>query len=117
MADDLTPGDVIWVVFDPVVGREQAGRRPAVVISSGAYNLSIPNVVIVVPVTTRDRGLPHHVQVRGPVGLKVAGFAMTEQPRTVDRERIHGSAGRIDASTLEEIRGWLGDFLGLGTRR
>lgn len=113
MPEDLTPGEVLWVNFDPVVGREQAGRRPAVVVSSRDYNVSIPNVVIVVPVTTRDRELPHHIPLTGPeVGLTVASLAMTEQPRTIERRRIQGVAGRVDTETLRRIDGWLTDFLG-----
>lgn len=98
--------------LSPVVGSEQAGHRPAVVISSNDYLASVPNVVIVVPVTTRDRGLPNHVHLGGVPGLDEAdSFAMTEQPRTVDRRRITKHAGQIDGATLDEIRSWLRDFL------
>lgn len=113
MPEELAPGDVLWVNFDSIVGSEQAGRRPAVVVSSSDYNVSIPNVVIVVPVTTRDRLLPHHVLLAGPnVGLTTASYAMTEQPRTIDRQRIIGAVGWVDAETLRRIDGWLTDFLG-----
>lgn len=113
MPEDIAPGDVLWVNFDPLVGSEQAGRRPAVVVSSSDYNRSIPNMLIVVPVTTRTRGLPHHVALEGTgVGLTAASYAMTEQPRTIDRRRIQNAAGRVDAETLNRIDGWLADFLG-----
>lgn len=113
MTDDLSPGDIVWVNFDHVVGREPAGQRPAVVVSSRDYNVSIPNVVIVVPVSTRHRGLPHHVAVQGPdVDLRTPSLAMTEQPRTIDRARIRRTAGRVDDETLARIHRWLADFIG-----
>ena len=99
--------------LSPVVGSEQAGHRPAVVISGDDYLASVPNVVVVVPVTTRARGLPHHVPLHGDVGLTADSFAMTEQPRTVDRRRITETVGSVDATTLQEIRSWLIDFIDL----
>jgi mRNA interferase MazF len=110
--EPLAAGAVVWVEVDPVRGHEQAGRRPAVVISTDAYNESIPHLAVVLPVTSRDRGLPHHVQLKGPsLALATASFAMTEQPRAIDRQRVVGIAGEIDTPTLTTINGWLSDFL------
>lgn len=111
---DLFCGQVVWVNLSPVVASEQAGHRPAVVISGDDYLASVPNVVIIVPVTTRDRGLPNHVHLGGAHGLDQRdSFAMTEQPRTIDRRRITKHAGAVDAEIMNEIRSWLGDFLDL----
>ncbi|WP_256820873.1 type II toxin-antitoxin system PemK/MazF family toxin [Dietzia sp. Die43] len=52
---DPTPGEVIWVVVDPAVGREQSGRRPAVVVSSRAHISLADTLVMVVPVTSDGR--------------------------------------------------------------
>ena len=113
MPSELDQGDVVWVDFAPVVGSEQSGRRPALVVSSEGYNRAIPNVVIVVPVTTRDRSLPHHVRLDGPgVGLPSVSFAMTEQPRTIDRRRIRARAGHADSASLAQTLRWLADFFG-----
>ena len=43
--------------------------------------------------------------------MKTASYAITEQPRAIDRQRVAGIAGKIDASTLAVINGWIGDFL------
>lgn len=111
---DLVPGQVVWVNLSPVIGSEQAGRPPAVIVSGEDYLASIPNVVIVLPITTRDRGLPNHVRLGGALGLAEAdSFAMTEQPRTIDRRRITRHAGQVDQRTLQELRSWLADFLDL----
>lgn len=112
---ELFCGQVVWVNLSPVVGSEQAGHRPAVIVSGNDYLASVPNVVIVVPVTTRNRGLPNHVRLRDIPGLAERGsYAMTEQPRTIDRRRITKRAGGVGAETLREIRSWLTDFLDLG---
>ncbi|MHB1846757.1 MAG: type II toxin-antitoxin system PemK/MazF family toxin [Deltaproteobacteria bacterium] len=110
----MVRGSIVWVDLGPTRGREQRGERPAVVISSDDYLDSVPDLVIVVPLTTTDRGWPHHVPVAGrSTGLGQASFAMTEQPRTIARERVVRVVGRADAPTLEEIGSWLGDFLSL----
>ncbi|MFD6392959.1 type II toxin-antitoxin system PemK/MazF family toxin [Nocardia sp. NPDC060259] len=105
------PGDVVWTELSPTQGREQNGRRPAVVISTADYLRTVRGLVIVVPVTTTDRGWPHHVPLRGDeLGLKETSFAMTEQPRTISTSRIKGTAGSVSTQTLAVIRRWVSDF-------
>lgn len=107
---ELQPGDVVWVTLDPTVGREQSGRRPAVVVSSTGHLWIADTLVIVVPVTSVDRGWSNHVPL--PDGLLGRDSrAMTEQVRTLSRRRVVGTAGRVDAETLTEIRRWIIDFL------
>lgn len=107
---DPTPGELVWVVLDPVVGREQGGRRPAVVVSSRAHISIADTLVMVIPVTSVDRGWSNHVLLRGDV-LDRDSWAMTEQVRTVSRQRVVGHAGQVDAGTLADIRQWIFDFL------
>jgi mRNA interferase MazF len=114
VAADLRRGDVVWAAPDPAVGREQAGHRPAVVVSSAAHLDIVTDLAIVVPVTTAMRGWPNHVLLLGPrVGLDAPSFAMTEQPRTIDRRRVVQVAGRVDDETLRQIDVWLRDFVDL----
>lgn len=106
------PGAVVWVNLDPTVGREQAGRRPAVIVSSFGYLEAVTELAIVVPATTTDRGWPQHVQLTGPtLNLSRPTFAMTEQPRTISRQRIASTSGVVDSDCLASIRRWLSDFL------
>jgi len=110
----LVRGSVVWVDFSPTLSREQTGRRPALVVASTPYLETATTLAIVVPVTTIDRGWPNHIRLRGPsLGLDQPSYAMTEQPRTLDRARIVGSAGVVDAATLREVDVWLRDFLDL----
>ena len=62
-----------------------------------------------VPLSMTNREWPNHVPVEIP---GMAGFAMTEQLRTVSRDRFDGFIGRIDADALSAIREWLADYLG-----
>lgn len=107
---DLHPGDVIWVVPDVAVGREQGGHRPAVVVCGIDYLATIDTLAIVVPITSVDRGWPNHIAVAG-VALPQESWAMTEQVRTISRSRITGTAGRVTDATLAAIRKWIRDFI------
>ena len=109
---DLSPGNVVWVQFDPTVGREQRGTRPAVVVASRGYLAAVPQLVIVVPATTRDRDWAHHVRLTGPrLRLPKPTWAMTEQPRTISHTRITGRAGSVEPACMRQIGRWLDDFL------
>ncbi|OHV04561.1 type II toxin-antitoxin system PemK/MazF family toxin [Mycobacterium talmoniae] len=109
---DLSPGKVVWVQFDPRVDREQRGTRPAVVVASRGYLAAVPELVIVVPATTRDRKWAHHVRLTGAhLRLPKPTWAMTEQPRTISRRRIAGRAGRVEPACMRQIERWLEDFL------
>lgn len=83
----IAPWQVWWVDFDPQVGREQAGRRPAIIVGT-ALACSLPNrLAIVVPMTSTDRGLPFHP----PVALgNRTGYAMTDQIKSISIERLVG---------------------------
>jgi mRNA interferase MazF len=107
---ELAPGDIWWAELDPVRGREQSGRRPVLVVSSAEYLRAVTTLVIVVPITTVDRSWPNHIGL-GDCGLPKPSWAMTEQPRTLSRERLVGQAGRVGRATLAQVRSWLSDFV------
>ena len=90
------------------------GRRPALVIASDVFLEQADTLAIVVPATTSARGWPNHVLLRGPrLGLTKPTYAMTEQPRTVTRERLGSATGAVDPETMQEVDRWLRDFLAL----
>lgn len=74
-------GDVIWLNFDPQAGHEQAGRRPALVISPAKYN-RVSGLVVVCPITNRAKGYPFEVPV--PTGLAVTGVVLADQVKNMD---------------------------------
>jgi len=69
-------GDVVWININPQAGHEQAGRRPAIVLSPKSYNKKV-GLALFCPVTTQIKGYPFEVII--PLGLKVAGVVLTDQ--------------------------------------
>jgi mRNA interferase MazF len=94
-------GEVWLVDFGEPVGREQAGRRPAVVVSADPLNESRAGVVIVVPITTAVRGLPSHVEIEpGSSGLDEVSYAKGEDVKSVSEQRLIGRLGAVDDEVL-----------------
>ena len=110
---DIAPGVVAWAALEPVRGREQGGHRPVLVVASAGYLDAVTTLVIVLPITTTGRGWPNHVRVEGASGLDRPSWVMTEQPRTLSRDRLTGVAGEVSIDCLGAVRTWLGDFLDL----
>lgn len=105
------PGSIIWVDFGATPSRVQAGRRPAIVVSSRHHLETVTQMLMVVPCTTRDRGWPNHIPVTGKSDLTQPTFAMTEQVHTIARTQVLGLAGGVDADCLQSMSAWVGRWL------
>jgi mRNA interferase MazF len=93
-------GDLIWLEFDPQSGHEQAGRRPALVISPREYNSRV-GLALCCPVTSQVKGYPFEVQL--PPGLKVEGAVLADQVKSLDwRGRKASMIVRSPAAVLNE---------------
>lgn len=93
-------GEIVWLQFDPQAGHEQAGRRPAVVLSRSDYN-SRSGLLLCCPTTTRIKGYPFEVALSG----SPAAVALADQVRNVDwRAREAKPKGRVTPPQLAEIR-------------
>jgi mRNA interferase MazF len=111
-------GDVFIGDPDPVVGREQGGRRPLLVVSVGQMNRPPARMVITVPLTTTDRRNKLHVRVEPPAGgLDRVSFAMPEMIRSVSTLRLHRWLGRMSADTVDAVADRIGLLVGLGRSR
>jgi mRNA interferase MazF len=97
--------DEVWVVdLDPAVGHEQGGVRPALVVSADRFNRTPAGLVTIVPITTTDRGLIAHVRIDPPEGgLVKTSFIMTDQVRTLSRQRLGKRLGVITRATRAEV--------------
>jgi mRNA interferase MazF len=94
-------GDVIWLDFDPQAGHEQAGRRPAVVLSPSIYNRS-SGLAVVVPVTSHVKGYPFEVPL--PSGLNVKGVVLADHLKNLDwRARKAAKIGELPQDALRQI--------------
>lgn len=96
-------GDLIWTDFDPTRGREQAGRRPALVVSPALFAENT-GFAIVCPVTSRVRPFPTSVVL--PDGLPVAGEILTSHIRSIDlRARpVHYAGVRVAPDVAQRVR-------------
>ncbi len=74
-------GDVVWLEFNPQAGHEQAGKRPAVVISPKPYNEKV-GLALVCPITSRAKGYPFEVPL--PAGMAVSGVVLADQIKSLD---------------------------------
>jgi mRNA interferase MazF len=74
-------GDVVWITLNPQAGREEAGRRPAVVVSPQSYNGKV-GLAIFCPVTGQIKGYPFEVLI--PAGLPVTGAILSDQVKSLD---------------------------------
>lgn len=105
-------GDVWLVDFGAPIGREQAGRRPAVVVSADRLNDSPAGVVIVIPCTTTPRGLPSHVELDPETsGLDTVSYAKCEDIKSVSDERLVARLGAANDEALFAIARTLGFLL------
>ncbi|HEV7942534.1 MAG TPA: type II toxin-antitoxin system PemK/MazF family toxin [Solirubrobacteraceae bacterium] len=95
----------VWLLdFGDPVGREQSGRRPAVVVSSDLLNDSRAGIVVVVPITTTDRGLPSHIEI-DPInsGLDKISYAKCEDVKSVSEQRLIARLGAVDQQAIFQI--------------
>lgn len=94
-------GDVVWLTFDPQAGHEQAGRRPAVVVSPATYNGKV-GLALLCPITNQAKGYPFEVAI--PTGLAVKGVILSDQIKSLDwRVRNAEFIARLPDSVMVEV--------------
>ena len=102
-------GDLIWVSLNPQAGHEQAGRRPALVLSPVEYNSRV-GLALMCPVTSRAKGYPFEVAL--PTDLDVTGVILADQIKSLDwRVRRAEIACRAPKSVIDEVLGKLTTLL------
>lgn len=112
MARNYVPdtGDLVWTDFDPTRGREQAGRRPALVVSSALFAANT-GLAVVCPITSRVRPFPTSVVL--PSGLPIAGEILTSHIRSIDTTArpIRYAGAKIPRATAQLVRAKLDAFI------
>jgi mRNA interferase MazF len=94
-------GDIVWLAFDPQAGHEQAGKRPALVISPREYNRRV-GLALVCPVTTRVKGYPFEVLL--PQDLKAQGAVLSDQVKSLDwRARRAQYVCSVPREVMDEV--------------
>jgi mRNA interferase MazF len=106
----------VWLAEpDPVVvGREQAGGRPVLVISTNGFNNSRAGLVMVLPITTTERGFFSHVPLEPTEGgLRRKSFVMCEQIKSMSKDRLKRSLGEVQRETMIDVQEVVRILLGL----
>ncbi|HET9256199.1 MAG TPA: type II toxin-antitoxin system PemK/MazF family toxin [Pseudonocardiaceae bacterium] len=106
----IAPWQVWLADFGTPIGSEQGGSRPAVVVGSDDHCRFPIQIALVVPLTTRDRRLPHHVEINSPEsGLSRPSWARTDDIRAISTARFTRASplGRLREDEREHVRRWI----------
>ncbi|GMV06827.1 MAG: hypothetical protein AMXMBFR53_31020 [Gemmatimonadota bacterium] len=102
-------GDAVWLAFDPRAGHEQAGRRPALVLSPALYN-ERAGLALLCPITSRVKGYPFEVAL--PPGGELEGVVLADQVKSLDwRARGASLIGRVPDAVTGQVLAKLGALL------
>jgi len=110
MARSYVPdaGDIVWISFDPQTGHEQAGHRPAVVLSPSAYNAKT-SLMICCPMTSQIKNYPFEVRIAGAT----PSAALADQVKSLDwRKRGARRKGTISVAELADVRAKIRALIG-----
>ena len=113
--ENITRGDVYYADLNPVIGSEQGGTRPVLVIQNNVGNHFSPTVIIA-PITSRMKKMvqPTHIGIPEGFGnLPARSMVMLEQIRTIDKKRLIDYCGHLDEELMDYIDDALGISLGL----
>lgn len=93
----------VWIVdLDPVIGHEQSGTRPALILSDDMLNHSLAEMVIIVPITSKYRGIPAHVEIVYEF-LNTKSYIKTEDIRSISAKRLVKRLGTVNESTMGQV--------------
>ncbi len=94
-------GDAVWIDFNPQAGHEQAGRRPAIILSPASYNRKV-GLAILCPITNQIKGFPFEVLI--PEKLRVSGCVLSDQIKNLDwKSRRAALIVRLPESVTDEV--------------
>jgi mRNA interferase MazF len=105
----------IWLTdLNPVRGREQAGKRPCLVVSVDIFNQSPAQLVVILPLTSKRKRISSHVRVLPPEGgLTMESFIKCEDVRSISVERLEQRYGTVSRETLAVVEDRLRILMGL----
>ena len=97
-------GEIWFADLDPILGHEQGGRRPVLIISSDIFNSGPAGLVIALPLTKKHRGITLHFEIHPPEGgLKSHSSILCDAVISISKERLANKLGNVSQTTLSEI--------------
>ncbi|WP_089608615.1 type II toxin-antitoxin system PemK/MazF family toxin [Dehalobacterium formicoaceticum] len=110
---EISRGDIYYADLNPVVGCEQGGIRPVLILQNDIGNRHSPTTIVCAITGKPKKPLPTHTAIAGAGRLSRESFALLEQIRTIDRARLREWVGRLDENEMEEIDQALSISIGL----
>ena len=97
-------GEVWWVDLNPTRSREPFGRRPALVVSVDLFNQGSAELIVILPITSKSKGIPFHVPLESSeAGLNKPSFIKCEDIRSVSKDRLSRRLGKIFEGTMAAV--------------
>ena len=95
----------IWLAkLDPTIGREQAGTRPILIVSSDYFNQGFAEILYAIPITSQAKNIRSHVSVTPPEGgLTAPSFIMCEAMRSISKQRLFKHLGNVSLATMMDV--------------
>ncbi len=98
-------GDVWSVDLNPTIGREQAGKRPALIVSADGFNKSQAELIVVLLITSRKKNIPLHVEVTPPEGgLNIISYIKCEDICSISKERLTEYMGTVSSEVMNRVQ-------------
>ena len=118
MDTNVKRGDIFYADLSPVVGSEQGGTRPVLIVQNDTGNKHSPTVIAAaITSQTGKAKLPTHISLTGrEVGLTKDSVVLLEQIRTIDKKRLRGKMGRLDDASMQQINEAISVSFGLQGR-
>jgi len=113
MKQGISRGDIYYADLNPVMGCEQGGIRPVLILQNDIGNHYSPTTIVCAITGKPKKPLPTHTAIAGAGRLSRESFALLEQIRTIDRTRLRGWIGKLDEQEMEEINQALSISIGL----
>ena len=113
MKQGISCGDIYYADLNPVVGCEQGGIRPVLILQNDIGNHHSPTTIVCSITGKPKKPLPTHTAIAGSGRLSRESFALLEQIRTIDRTRLRGWIGKLDEQKMDEINQALSISVGL----
>lgn len=114
MQFDVKRGEMYYADLDPVVGSEQSGFRPVLIIQNDTGNRHSPTVVVAaITGKPKKENMPTHYPLPAGIGLETPSLALLEQVRTIDKVRLQSYIGRLDETTMKGINRAIAVSMGL----
>lgn len=98
----INRGEIWLIELNPTIGHEQSGKRPALIISDNMFNHSLAKMVIIVPITSRNKGIPTHIEIDCDC-LRIKSYIKTEDIRSVSTKRLSRKLGEIDDQIIKLV--------------